>query len=253
MGTIDDNKHFYDNYDWQHGGEEWASRWGGSDVQWYGTILSRIHTFLPAPTILEIGAGHGRLSRYLAGYCERLILVDMTEACVASCRRRFADDPKVVCLRTDGRSLAGLEASSVDFAFSFFSLVHADDATLGAYLEAIARTLSRDGVAFLHHSNAASCASDDPDDNEVLHDYRDITVSAAAIGRRAETVGLRCRSQELFGWDTARVLTDCFSVLTRPDSRFAKANTVICNWDFPFEVEKLNQLADAYGTVSHVS
>ena len=42
---------------------------------------------------------------------------------------------------------------SVDFAFSFDSLVHADAEVLDAYAAELARTLAPDGVAFIHHSN----------------------------------------------------------------------------------------------------
>jgi SAM-dependent methyltransferase len=247
MGTIEDNKVYYDNYDWQRTGEHWASRWGGTDVQWYGTILPRIHIFLPVTTILEIGAGHGRLSQFLVSHCDRLILVDMTECCAEACRKRFAGIPKVECVHNDGLSLAGVERASVDFVFSFFSLVHADDMTMKSYVFEIAEKLSPTGVAFIHHSNAATCRDVAPGDEAVLNNYRDASVSSEIVAEFARKAGLVCCSQELFGWDSDQLLTDCFSVLTRQRSRFAWRNTVICNRDFPFEAEKLGQLSKAYG------
>lgn len=253
MGTIKENKLYYDNYDWLHTGEQWAGRWGGSDVQWYGTILQRIHAFLPVATALEIGAGHGRLAGYLEHHCDHLVLVDMTKDCIDACTKRFAGNRKVTCVHNDGLGLSSVEDESIDFVFSFFSLVHADDATLRSYLVSIAEKLSRDGVAFIHHSNAGTCLSGGEAEDARLHDYRDTTVSADIMAKLTKEVGLTCRSQELFGWETAKLLTDCFTVFTRPGSKFEKPNRVVCNWDFPFEVEKLNQLAEAYGVVSHTS
>jgi SAM-dependent methyltransferase len=247
MATIAENKAYYDNYDWRYTGEQWASRWGGSDIQWYGTILPRIQLFLPAATIVEIGCGHGRLSRFLEPYCERLILIDMTESCVNGCARLFKTNPRVTCVLGDGISLGSVDDASIDLVFSFFSLVHADVITLRCYLLDISRKLRANGVAFIHHSNAGACVSGDPSEDAVLHDYRDASVSADMVAELARAAGLACRSQELFGWETDQLLTDCFSVVVRPGSRWAKANTVIPNWDFSFEVEKLGQLAEIYG------
>ncbi len=253
MGTIADNKVYYDNYDWLHTGEQWASRWGGTDVQWYGTILPRVHLFLPAATILEIGVGHGRLAQFLEPHCDRLFVVDMTAACVEGCRKRFAGNPKVACVQNDGLSLGWVEDGTADFIFSFFSLVHADDKTMRSYMFEMARKLSPNGTAFIHHSNAAACMDVEAADHAALNDYRDTSVSADVVADIAEEAGLACRSQELFGWETDRLLTDCFSVLARPCSRFGKPNTVIYNWDFPLEAEKLGQLAEAYGATGYAS
>ncbi len=247
MGTLADNKAYYDNYDWSHAGEQWASRWRGTDVQWYGTILPRIHMFLPARTVLEIGCGHGRLSRFLEPHCGRLILVDMTAQCVEGCMKLFGHHPQVDCLRGDGAGLAGVEGSSVDLVFSFFSLVHADEPTMRGYLAEIARTLTADGAAFLHHSNAAACLSGDAHEDALLHDYRDAGVSGGTVAACAAEAGLCCRSQELFGWDSDQLLTDCFSVLVRPGSRWAQSTKVIRNRDFPSEVRRLGELAEIYG------
>jgi SAM-dependent methyltransferase len=251
MGSLAENKAYYDNYDWTLTGEQWASRWRGTDVQWYGTILPRIHIFLPAPTILELGCGHGRLSRFLEPLCGRLVLVDMTKACIEGCRRLFRDKPSVDCLLGDGMSLAGIEDATVDFIFSFFSLVHADEATMRGYLLEVARALNSTGGAFVHHSNAGACLGGDPREDARLHDYRDAGVSAATIEARAEEVGLICRGQELFGWDTDQLPTDCFSVLVKPGSLWAKSNKIIHNRDFCSEVERLGQLAEIYGAYGY--
>lgn len=253
MGTIEDNKVYYDNYDWRHTGEQWASRWGGTDVQWFGTILPRIHVFVPTATILEIGAGHGRLAEFLVPHCDRLFVVDMTECCVDACRKRFAGNPKVECLHSDGLSLGRIEAGSIDFMFSFFSLVHADYTTMRSYMFDIAEKLRPSGVAFIHHSNAAACLNANAADDAALSDYRDTSVSAEIVADLAKEAGLTCRSQEIFGWETDKLLTDCFTVLARPRSGLEKPNTVIRNWDFPFEAEKLGQLSEAYGASGYAS
>jgi Methyltransferase domain len=47
---------------------------------------------------------------------------------------------------------------SIDFVFSYDSLVHADTEVLSAYLSEVARVLTPTGAAFLHHSNLSEYA-----------------------------------------------------------------------------------------------
>ena len=42
---------------------------------------------------------------------------------------------------------------TVDFAFSFDSLVHADEEPIQNYINQLSTKLKPDGVAFIHHSN----------------------------------------------------------------------------------------------------
>ena len=53
------------DYEWLRQGEEWSSLWGNSEAQWLGSILPRVHAFIPTGTILEIGPGYGRWTAYL--------------------------------------------------------------------------------------------------------------------------------------------------------------------------------------------
>lgn len=205
-------------------------------MQWYGTLLPRIHTFLPADTILEVGCGYGRWTQFLKNYCSHLIAVDLSDECVAACRERFKDSPHVWCHCNDGTSLAMVSDSSVDFIFSFDALPLVDAPTIDAYLAQLPRVLTDNGVAFLHHSNLGAYP---------LHErlsklqkltgvlrffglleknvyWRDASLSAEGVARMAATHGLRCASQELIRWGTKRLFIDGFSVLEKNliDNRF---------------------------------
>src|SRR5688500_242534 len=112
------------DYDWIQAGEEWSEPWGSSAARWFGTILPRIHDCLPAGTILEIAPGFGRWTHYLKEHCGQLHVVDPDERCIETCRRRFSRDPNLSYHVNDGRSLAMIPDGSIDFVFSFDSLVH---------------------------------------------------------------------------------------------------------------------------------
>jgi len=157
MPTVDENAALWDvRYDWSAHGEEWSEAWGGSEAQWNGTVLPRIGPFLPAETILEIAPGYGRWTRFLREHCQRLVIVDLSEQCIQACRERFAGDDGIAYHVNDGRSLSMLDDESIDFVFSFDSLVHVDVDVISDYLRELARTLRPSGTGFIHHSNAGA-------------------------------------------------------------------------------------------------
>lgn len=123
---------------------------------WWSIVHPRIRAFLPAGRILEIAPGHGRATQYLLGSCARLTAVDLNASCVHACEQRFAGVEHLDLDVNDGRSLPMIGDASIDFAFSFDSLVQVDRDVVQSYLHQLARTLALAGVAFLHHSNAAA-------------------------------------------------------------------------------------------------
>ena len=127
MPTVEQNRQLFNqDYEWSKQGEEWSSVWGGSEAQWFGALLPRIHAFIPTGTILEIAPGFGRWTSYLKKYCEYLAVVDLAEECIKACQQRFVSDSHITYYVNDGKSLAMIQDKSIDFVFSFDSLVHAE-------------------------------------------------------------------------------------------------------------------------------
>ncbi|MEM7176660.1 MAG: class I SAM-dependent methyltransferase [Pseudomonadota bacterium] len=217
--SVAELRSIYNAMDWSRGGEQWADRWGSSTVQWQEMILPRIARYLgKTRAALELGGGMGRLSRHLAGHCERLWVTEISERCHDGLQDVFRSSPHVRPMLTDGVSLSGIPEGSLDFVFSVFSLVHADRETLQAALHQIKPRLRANGVVFLHHSNAAALAGGDPAVDRKLGRYRSLSVSADTMRTASRASGLRCIAQEIFGWDTDTLRSDCFSVLTLPGS-----------------------------------
>src|SRR3954454_17573590 len=145
------------DWDWSQQGDEWSDSWGGTPALWHGALLPRIHAFVPTGTILEIAPGYGRWTQYLKDLCERLLVVDLAPQCIDHCRERFSEADNISYHVNDGRSLEMVEDHSVDFVFSFDSLVHAEADVIDAYLGQLARKLTPNGAGFIHHSNAGAC------------------------------------------------------------------------------------------------
>lgn len=251
---------------WIAGGDEWSGPWGGTESLWWGTLMPRIHAFVPAGVVLELGPGHGRWSQYLRGLSGHLILVDVAEHCVQTCRRRFDGDPKVACYVGDGLSLPMVADHSVDFAFSFDSLVHAEADVLAAYSRELARVLKPDGVAFIHHSNmaeyrrAASLARRVPyrwRRRLTIHGvlvnvsaWRAESTSAQQFARMGADAGLSCIAQELIAWEYGRHLSDAITVLTPRGSRWDRPQVTLRNRAFMDEARMRARLVSLYGSAN---
>lgn len=204
--TVEENRRIWKGYDWVGRGEEWSTWWGDSAHQWRWSILPRIYQYLPADTILEIAPGCGRWTEFLLRHCQRFVGVDLNAECVHTCRARFPDNGKNAFILNNGTSLECCGTHSVDFAFSFDSLVHADEPVIAGYLAELSVKLHRDGVAFIHHSNAGTC--------RVAAGDRDAHMTAGIFADHCARVGLVCFHQELVDWCTDE-FTDCFSTVGR--------------------------------------
>jgi SAM-dependent methyltransferase len=270
MPRIDENvARWNEESSWSAGGEEWSGMWGGSEAQWWGALLPRIHAFVPAGTILEIGPGRGRWSQYLKGLCERLILLDLAPACIEACQARFAAEGHIDYQVGDGRSLAAITDRSVDFAFSFDSLVHAEADVLDSYARELARTLRPDGVGFIHHSNMgalrwqAAIARALPERLRRkltvkgvvvnLYAWRAESPTAEGFAKSCERAGLACVGQETIAWEYGRQLTDVISTVTPRGSRWDRANVTVDNPRFAREARAIARGAKIYSPTSFPS
>ena len=230
------------------GGEEWSSPWGTPAGLWYCTLLPRLGPYLDVDRIIELGSGYGRLSNSLSRHAKKeLVLVDMIDDCVRACQAQFANNPKVRCVRNDGRSLNTVRDDSVDLVVSFYSLVGADYHTLTHYVREIARVLSPDGVAFIHHSNAGqyrATGAASPHGSQMLPPgCRDNSVSADDFSLLVDAHGLMCIRQECVSWGVEGVMSDCFSTIVRVSSKWSCDPEYISNPSFCDEMSRARRMA----------
>jgi ubiquinone/menaquinone biosynthesis C-methylase UbiE len=261
MPTVDWNQVVWaHDYAWNEAGEEWSAAWGGADAQWSWTVLPRIHSFVPAKTILEIGPGFGRWTARLMGLCQKLVLVDLSDKCIQACQARFRSSDHISYHVTDGKSLEMVPDKSIEFAFSFDSLVHAELDVLESYIGQLHRKLSPDGVAFIHHSNIGEFerylnrVERIPWGKSTLQrwgvieqnrHHRSLSVTAAKVEALVENAGMRCISQEIINWGSIRLI-DCLSVFTPSGSRWERPNRVLRNKGFMAEAANAAKLAKYY-------
>lgn len=235
-----------DSWDWSRAGEEWSDWWGGTPALWFGGLLPRIHAFVPAPTMLEIAPGFGRWTQFLKDLCNQLVIVDLAERCISHCRERFADAVNIEYHVNDGRSLEMVADGTVDLAFSFDSLVHAEVDVLEAYIGQLKTKLTPDGIAFIHHSTVGDYGRLNGAVRRMPERVRRPLVNRGALidayAWRAESVtadkvavmcdraGLACISQEKINWEHGGpFLMDAISLITPHGSRWERTNRVTRN------------------------
>ena len=286
MPTVEQNLFLWGKADgWKDDGDKWSVKWGGTELEWWTSIFPRIRQFVPASTILEIAPGFGRWTQFLKGFCQQLIAVDVSPACIERCKERFASDPHVHCYVNDGKSLPMVEDASVDFAFSFDSLVHVEADVIAAYLDQLGKKLKPGGFAFLHHSNLRAYRNSiwlpktigrpqpigsDGDKSAPMSrglwlrrrlqskltdwglvntfDNRAESMCAKVFREACDSAGLECRSQELVNWNHGPSLIDCFSVVTPSNGRPRKPPRLSRNPHFMDEAERARRTAELYSS-----
>ena len=214
MPTIADNRSNWDDPgNWLRHGEEWSSSWGTTAGMWLGTILPRLGAVLPTDHLLELAFGHGRVTERLLPQCRRYTGVDLAPSCVAHCRDRFAAVRHAAFHGNEGATLPMVADASVDLAFSWDSLVHAEAEAVLGYVAELGRVLRPGGSAFLHHSNLRAFVVDGVLTVPNAH-WRATSVDAALLREHAPAHGLAVVAQELVQWGAADT-NDCFTLLRR--------------------------------------
>ncbi|MBV8980189.1 MAG: class I SAM-dependent methyltransferase [Acidimicrobiia bacterium] len=267
MPGLDENADVWARqWDWSDEGEQWSAWWGGTDAMWFGAVLPRIHAFVPAARVLEIGPGYGRWTSRLRPLSGHLVLVDMTARCIEHCRERFGDSAGIEYHVNDGRSLAMVDDESIDFVFSMDSLVHVESDVLHRYLDQLARKLTPDGIAFLHHSNLGAYRTLTALARRVpprllrplvrrglavdLFAWRAESVTAQGVANQCARAGLACVSQETISWEFGRFQIDALSVVTRPGSRWHRPTRLAANPGFGAEARRVAALYAAAGSTN---
>ena len=112
---------------------------------------------------------------------------------------------------------------------------------MDAYVTEIARVLTSDGVAFVHHSNMAAYPAEQVG-RKIPH-WRSGTVSAETVADAAGAVGLNPFRQELIGWgDDHHFLNDSFTWIARAGSVYDAPREVVANETFMQEARAAAQL-----------
>lgn len=244
MPSIRENlEHWNRGYAWPEDGDEWSVGAGGTPYVWHGTIMPRICRFVPCGHVLELGPGHGRFTERLLGLCERLTGVDLAERCTEFCRGRFASDRRARFFTNDGLTLPMVEDGSVDFVFSWDSLVHAERDVIGSYLRELRAKLRPGGAGLIHHSNLGHYLDEQGRPTVEKPGWRATSMTWEAFQEACRAAGLWCVCQEPRTFAQPQMI-DCISLFARADED--RPTEVFRNDEFYRETHNLNRIARMY-------
>jgi len=243
MPSIEENYRTWTTYDWEKEGHEWSGAWGSTNSMWWGSIFPRIQSYLKnSSVVLEIAPGFGRCTEYLKDFSKELIIVDVSEKCIKSCEEKFKDVNHIQYFSNDGLSLDMVPNGNIDFIFTWDSLVHAEEDVLKSYINQFEQKLSKNGVAFMHHSNFLDANKSGNIKN--VH-WRAESVSANLVEKYCEEANLCCFSQELINWDGENLI-DCITMITKKNSSYAKTFIRLENDKFKEESERIQKYSELY-------
>jgi ubiquinone/menaquinone biosynthesis C-methylase UbiE len=104
---------------------------------------------LPA-SVIEVGCGAGRMTRVLAGHCERVVGVDVSPAQIELAKRAVEDRPAETELVVGEGAALPAPSGSVEGAFSTHVFQHLSAATCAALLAECGRVVAPGGTVMLH-------------------------------------------------------------------------------------------------------
>jgi hypothetical protein len=163
----------------------------------------------------------------------------LTEKCIEACRNYFKKYSHIKYYVNDGKKLDMVEDNSLDFVFSWDSLVHAESDVLESYITYLAVKLKPGGYGFIHHSNIGSFKNAETGQLTIENPHwRGTSMTAELFRRYCNDVGLTCVSQEIVNWGE-RGLTDCFSIFTRESDKTEQETVISENIDFMQEAHTL--------------
>lgn len=107
--------------------------------------------------VVDLGCGIGRILAPLARHCRRAVGVDVSDEMIEQGQNYVGDlAPNLAFVKTDGRTLPGMDDASVDFLYSMLVLIHVDRRSAFHYFCEIRRVLRAQGIARLQFHDIMS-------------------------------------------------------------------------------------------------
>jgi len=167
----------------------------------------------------------------------------MNQNCIDACLGRFGSRKGAAYLKNDGKDLSMIANKSIDFIFSFDSLVHCDLDIMEAYVSQLRRILKPNGFAFIHHSNLGQYFKNGRRVKNVH--WRAENVSGNDMIELCIKNGLYCVSQERVQW-ASTTLNDAFSIISHRHVSDRRETIVFENYGFIEERENICRLSSLY-------
>ena len=105
----------------------------------------------PDSTVVEIGPGGGRWTRYMLP-ARKVYAVDYHEELLKELRKNFKNE-NICLVKNNGDDFPGIQKASIDFIFSFGTFVHLDLEIIDGYLKNMKPLLKNDANVVIQYSD----------------------------------------------------------------------------------------------------
>jgi ubiquinone/menaquinone biosynthesis C-methylase UbiE len=148
--------------DWKRDGKKnlYGLQWGDPEK---GPVLKYVkdHFLMPYVlsdnTILEIGPGGGRWTRYML-HAKQIYAVDYHQELLNELKLNFSVS-NINYIKNNGNDFPSIQDKSIDFLFSFGTFVHLDFPIIDSYLQNMKRILKHDSIVVIQYSDKTKPAA----------------------------------------------------------------------------------------------
>ena len=160
--------------------------------------------------VVDLAAGHGRNTKKLLEFAEKLYLVDINADNIRFCRQRFAAEKKITYIQNDGFTLRGIPSGEVSLVYCFDAMGHFDSDVIRSYLHDFYRVLKPGGCGFCHYSNYDQNPAGNVHDNPGWRNF----MSQNLFHHYCAKEGLAVVKSRVIDWDTPG--QDCVTLFRKP-------------------------------------
>jgi ubiquinone/menaquinone biosynthesis C-methylase UbiE len=193
---------------WGNEAQDYFDKSEQAATQQWATYIAPFLGEIGGGKVVDLACGRGRWSNMLKNRFQSVFSADVNQENLAYCKERFENEGKITLVELDGYSLP-FENDSVDFVFSFDSMVHFDLDVIAGYLRETHRVLRSGGQAFFHHSNTTNSKVVKIQENPHWRNF----MSKEIFEHLALKAGLTVEKQQVIDWGTAKNI-DCLTLVS---------------------------------------
>lgn len=152
----------------------------------------------PIDTVLEIGCGFGRMTMFIAQYCNKLYAVDISKELLEIAKKRLSDTKynHVKFIETDGMHLDGVPDNSIDVAFEYIVFQHCpSQEIITSYIKEVSKKLKVGGI-FVMHGRDLPC---DETGTSIGNTWHGCRCGGDLVRKSIENTNLRIEKEEGIG------------------------------------------------------
>lgn len=156
---------------------------------------------------MELAVGHGRHAEIVAKKARELVVMDVHEENLNTCRQRLKNYNNITFRKCEGAAFDGIKDNWASSIFCYDAMVYFSPDIIESYLNDSYRALKIGGRALYHHSNYSSSI----DQHYGLNPHTRNNMTKQLFGELCEKANLQVLESILINWGKKPEL-DCITL-----------------------------------------